>query len=564
MRRSPRAAGLALCATLALTACSSSSDGSTSDSGPDATPQKGGTVYFLANAAFSHLDPAMGFDGGVNNFFRLIYRTLTMRQTSPEGTKVVPDLATDLGKSSPDAKTWTFTLKDNLFFEDGTPITSQDVKYGVSRAWDPEVGIGSPYAKKYIATTPAGYQGPYRSQQDLTSIETPDDKTIVFHLNQPMADFASVVSQNTFTPIPRNAGVTAKSLDTKPIASGPYKVESFQQGASIAIVRNDKWDASTDSVRKAYPDKMQWTFGLDGATMDQRMIAGQGDDANAIAGTIQASSIAQVQTPQLKSRTVSALGGCTTYMGLNTTRPNLKDVRVRQAISYAVNKMTIRDATGGPLLADVANRMLPPGTAGAKDFNLYPSTNDEGDVAKAKELLAQAGLPNGFTFTLDIRNQPKMQSQAEAVQEALLRVGIQVKLNIIDTATYYETIGTRSQQHDAAITGWCPDWPSGATFLPPLFDGANITDKGNSNLAQLNDPAVNQRIAEIANLTKVDEQNTAYGELDEQILKLAPVVPLLFEKVVLVVGSNIGGLPTYAIMDGGTDLTGIGLKAPAK
>jgi peptide/nickel transport system substrate-binding protein len=239
-------------------------------------------------------------------------------------------------------------------------------------------------------------------------------------------------------------------------------------------------------------------------------------------------------------------------------------VRVRQAISYAVNKKTVRDATGGPLLADVANRMLPPGTAGAKDFNLYASTGDTGDVAKARELLAQAGLAAGFTLTLDIRNQPKMQAQAEAVQEALKAAGITVKLNIIDTATYYETIGTRSQQHDAAITGWCPDWPSGATFLPPLFDGTNIVDKGNSNLAQLDDPAVNQRIAEIAAMTDVNAQNAAYGELDEQILKLAPVVPLLFEKVLMVVGSNIAGLPTYAIMDGGTDLVGIGLKDPAK
>ena len=90
-------------------------------------------MQVLQNAAYSHLDPARGFDGGVNNFYRLIYRTLTTQGAAPgaEGTKIVPDLATDTGKPSDGGKTWTFTLKDGLFFETGAPITSADVKWGV-------------------------------------------------------------------------------------------------------------------------------------------------------------------------------------------------------------------------------------------------------------------------------------------------------------------------------------------------------------------------------------------------------------------------------------------------
>ena len=556
--------GLVASAALALTACGGGASGAKDEAaGPGAKAAQGGTLQVLANAAFSHLDPARGFDGGVNNFYRLIYRTLTTQGAAPgaEGTKIVADLATDTGKPSDGGKTWTFTLKDGLFFETGAPITSADVKWGVERAWDPEIGIGSPYAKQLIEA-PASYQGPYKSG-DLATIATPDAKTIVFHLKKPFADFGSVVAQNTFTPVPKGQGA-GNALDSKPIASGPYKVSEYKPGASLKVVRNDKWDKKTDDVRTANPDAFQWTFGLDPATIDERMIAGQGTDADAIAGTIQAASVARIQTPQLKQRTMTGLGGCTTYMGLNTTKKPLDNVKVRQAINLAVNKQTVRDADGGSALAEIANTIQPPTIAGRVDYDPYPSPDHKGDAEGARKLLTEAGFGNGFTMTLDTRAQPKMQAMAVAIQQALEPLKITVKINTIDTATYYEVIGTTSQQHDAAITGWCPDWPSGQTFLPPLFDGRNITAKGNTNLAQLNDAGVNAKIDEIAKLTDVQAANAAYGELDKQIMALAPVVPLLYEKVLMLVGSNIGGAYLHDGFSGGIDLVSVGLKDAGK
>ncbi|MET9275051.1 ABC transporter substrate-binding protein [Kribbella sp. NPDC003557] len=564
MKRTSMLVGLVASAALALTACGGGASGAKGEAaGPGAKAAEGGTLQVLANAAFSHLDPARGFDGGVNNFYRLIYRTLTTQGAAPgaEGTKIVPDLATDTGKPSDGGKTWTFTLKDGVFFETGAPITSADVKWGVSRAWDPEIGIGSPYAKQLIEA-PASYQGPYKSG-DLPTIETPDAKTIVFHLKKPFADFGSVVAQNTFTPVPKGQGA-GNALDSKPIASGPYKLAEYKPGASLKVVRNDKWDKKTDDVRTANPDAFQWTFGLDPATIDERMIAGQGTDADAIAGTVQAASVARIQTPQLKQRTMTGLGGCTTYMGLNTTKKPLDNVKVRQAINLAVNKQTVRDADGGSALAEIANTIQPPTIAGRLDYDPYPSPDHKGDVEGARKLLTEAGFADGFTMTLDTRAQPKMQAMAVAIQQALEPLKITVKINTIDTATYYEVIGTTSQQHDAAITGWCPDWPSGQTFLPPLFDGRNITPKGNTNLAQLNDPAVNAKIDEIAKLTDVQAANKAYGELDKQIMELAPIVPLLYEKVLMLVGGNIAGAYLHDGFSGGIDLVSVGLKDASK
>ncbi|WP_108250047.1 ABC transporter substrate-binding protein [Planctomonas deserti] len=555
--------GLALTATLALTACSGGGGTSSNGGGGGGTgadPGDGGTLHVLQTADFSHLDPTMGFDGGVNNFYRLIYRTLTTQSTGEgaEGTEIVPDLATDLGTPSEDGLTWTFTLKDDIFFEDGSPITSADVKFGVERSFDPELAIGTPYARLTLAGADE-YEGPY-SDGDFASIETPDEKTIVFHLAKPYNDFSSVVGQNVFVPFPADGDVTATSVDQQPIASGPYRVESYTPGSELTLVRNEHWEKSSDDVRAAKPDSFVWTFGLDGATIDERMIAGQDDDVNAIAGSVQAASISRIQTPAIKDRTVSGVQGCTTYLGLNTTKQYTSNPLVRQAISYAIDKSAVQSATGGTLLADIATTMLPPTIAGQKEFDLYPSEDNAGDVEKATELLAEAGYPDGFPLVLDVRNQPKMQAQAEAVQQSLSKVGIDVSFNLIDTATYYEVIGTTSQQNDAAITGWCPDWSTGATFLPPLFDGRQIYEKGNSNIAQINDPAVNARIDEINAMTDLDEANAAWGDLDEQIAELAPTVPLLFEKAVMVVGENVAGAYSHAGFSGGIDYVSVGLE----
>ncbi|HMR49432.1 MAG TPA: ABC transporter substrate-binding protein [Arachnia sp.] len=569
-------AALAVAGLLALAGCSGSpsggdptdaGNGAATDNGgsSDGAAGTGGTINVLLNADYSHLDPVQGFDGGVNNFYRLVYRTLTTQSTGAEGdgaTEIVPDLATDLGTPNEDATVWTFTLKDDIFFEDGTPITSEDVRFGVERSFDPDIAIGSPYARILLAGGEE-YQGVYRDGH-LDSIETPDEKTIVFTLVRPFADFGSIVSQNVFVPFPADAGVTTTSIDQKPIASGPYKVVEYTPGASLTLERNEHWDRSTDDVRAALPDSFQWTFGIDTATIDERLIANQGDDQNSImtGSGIQPASVARIQAPEIQERVVDGISGCTTYLALNTTKTPLDQQEVREAVAWAIDKKAAQTGTGGTLLADIAHGMLPPQMAGRIDFNDFATDGDAGDPEKAKELLTAAGLPDGFTLSLDMRTTPKTQAQAEAIQEALAKANITVELNVIDTSTYWQTIGTTSQQTDAALAGWCPDWASGESFLPPLFEGSQIFETGNSNIAQLDDPEVNAEMERIRGLADVDEANAAWGELDRVIVSKAAGIPLLYEKVVNLVGSNVTGAYSHPGFSGGVDLVSVGLKDP--
>jgi peptide/nickel transport system substrate-binding protein len=362
-------------------------------------------------------------------------------------------------------------------------------------------------------------------------------------------------------PFPVGSGAGNSFLDDI-VASGPYDLEKYTPGSLIQLKRNPAWDESTDSVRRALPDSWTFTVGLDGATIDERLLAGQGSDVDAISGTVQTATIARLQDPRYADRVIKEQSACLTYMGLNTTKGALQDARVRQAVNYAVDKSSVVNATGGNQFAAPATTILPKTVSGHRDYDLYPSEGDTGDVVKAKELLTQAGYPDGFPLTLDIRARPVAQAQGEAIQQALARVGITVELNVIDASTYYETIGTPSQQHDAAITGWCPDWNSSAsTFIPPLFDGRVITPKGNANLAQLDDPAVNAAIDATRSMSDLDAANKAWGELDEQIMQLAPIVPLNVENRIYLPGENVAGLAAPA---GVIDYGIVGLKDPAK
>ncbi|HJB09121.1 MAG TPA: ABC transporter substrate-binding protein [Candidatus Brachybacterium merdavium] len=545
-----------------LAACGGKAgEGPGGEQGASDEPATGGTVHMLQNSDFSYLDPARGFDGGVNAFYRLVYRGLTMQTAgdADDPNEIVPDLATGLGEVSDDGLTWTYTLKDGIKFDNGDPITSAEMKFGISRAWDPEIGIGSPWVKQVI-DAPDDYEGPYRTG-DIPTIETPDEKTIVFHLKAPFPEFDAVLAQANAVPFPEGTGDGDEFLSDI-VSSGPYDLESYTPGSSISLVRNENWDPATDDVRKAYPDAWEFEVGLDQSTIDERMIAGQGADANAISGTLQASTLPRLQDPRVSERVVEAPAYCLTYMSMNTTSEVFSDVRVRQAINFAIDRSAVVNASGGTQLADPATAILPPTVNGHKDFDLYPGVDGKGDLEAARELLEEAGVDDGFEFTLDIRSQPKMQAQAESIQQALEPLDVTVNLNVIDTSSYYETIGTPSQQNDAAISGWCPDWASSAsTFIPPLFDGRNIVEKGNGNLAQIDDEAINTRIDEIMAMEDLEEANVAWGELDEQIMEQAPIAPLALEKGLFLPGENIAGFHPSTSM---TDLTIIGLEDPSQ
>ncbi|MFF9477547.1 ABC transporter substrate-binding protein [Streptomyces sp. NPDC014733] len=533
--RSRRVVAAAIGVTLAAgaTACGPKD---AADAGADATPHKGGTLTVLNSEPQTDFDPARLYTSGGGKVPTLVFRTLTTRKRAngAAGTEAVPDLATDTGRPSKNATVWTYTLKNGLKFEDGTPITSADIKYGIERSFAAELSGGAPYLRDWLIGGEK-YQGPYKdtSKGGLKSIETPDDKTLVFHLKKPEGEFPLLATQTQFAPVPRAAD-TGTKYEEHPVSSGPYKVvKNTGDGEHLLLKRNPYWSEKTDKERHAYPDTVDVRSGLDSAVINQRLATGSGADAAAVTtdtnlGPAELARIAGDK--ELEKRVGTGHFGYTNYLAFNPRVKPFDKPEVRQALAYAVNRTSVVNAAGGSSLAEPATTFLPNqksfGYTGADPF----PAGKTGNPAKARELLKKAGYPHGLKITLThstAKNFATSPEVATAVQDALKKAGITVELKGLEDNDYKDTVHSLKDEPGLFLAGWGADWPSGGPFLAPIFDGRQIVkDAYNFNHAQLDDPAVNHEIDAINHLTDLHKAAARWGALDDRIGERALSVPL--------------------------------------
>ncbi|MFD5973242.1 MULTISPECIES: ABC transporter substrate-binding protein [Streptomyces] len=529
------AATVALVLAAGAAACGpEDSKGGDSGSGAEGTPQKGGTLTVLNRNPQQDFDPARLYTSGGGNVPSLVFRTLTTRnrEDGAEGAKVVPDLATDLGRPNEDATVWTYTLKEGLKYEDGTAITSADIKYGIERSFAAELSGGAPYLRDWLIGG-ADYQGPYKEKKGLDSIEVPDDRTIVFRLNKPEGEFPYLATQTQTTPVPK-AKDTGTKYEEHPVSSGPYKVVSNENdGERLILERNPHWSAATDEERKAYPDRIDVRSGLDATVINQRLSASQGPDAAAVTTdtNLGPAELAKAGSDkELATRVGTGHFGYTNYIAFNPEVKPFDDPKVRQAIAYAVDRTSVINAAGGSSLAEPATTFLPERDFfGHQPYDHFPA-GKTGNAEKARELLKEAGHEKGLTVTLTHSNAKDFQTSPEiatAIQAALKKAGITVKLQGLEDNDYSDTTHDAKRTPGFFLSRWGADWPSGGPFLAPIFDGRQIVrDGSNYNAAFLNDPEVNKEIDEINKLTDLKAAAARWGALDSKIGEKALTVPL--------------------------------------
>ncbi|MBB5936797.1 ABC transporter substrate-binding protein [Streptomyces zagrosensis] len=510
------------------------SDSSGSKGGSGDAPREGGTLTVLNSQPQSDFDPARLYTSGGGNVPGLVFRTLTTRnrENGPAGAKVVPDLATDIGKPSKNATVWTYTLKDDLKYEDGSKITTADIKYGIERSFAAELSGGAPYLRDWLVGGDS-YEGPYKEKKGLDSIETPDEKTIVFHLRKPEGDFPYLATGTQFAPVPK-AKDTGTGYEKHPISSGPYKVvKNSGDGERLLLERNAHWSDKTDAERHAYPDTVDVRSGLDSAVINQRLSTGTGPDAAAVTTdtNLGPAELAQVSgDKKLADRVGTGHFGYVNYLAFNPKVKPFDNPKVRQAISYAINRTSVVNAAGGSSLAEPATTFLPERKYfGYTPYDHFPA-GKTGNPDKARELLKKAGYQDGLKITLThstARNFETSPEVATALQEGLKKAGITVRLQGLEDNDYSEKTKSVQQAPGLFLSHWGADWPAGGPFLAPIFDGRQIVKDGsNYNAAQLNDKAVNDEIDAINKLTDLDAAAKRWGALDKKIGEQALTVPL--------------------------------------
>lgn len=536
----------ALSATLLLTGCGANSASTAAGTASaSAGTVKGGTLTILQSSSKINFDPAKSQSLAITSL-GLVERRLTTWDIGPDRpAKVVPDLATTTGTPSDDGKTWTYTLKPGLKYADGSPITSADIKYGIERSFASALTGGLGYHKGLLVGG-ENYQGPYTGG-DLASVETPDARTIVFHLNKSYGDWPWVASTPAFAPVPQ-AKDNPETYGQAPVASGPYQVSDYQQGTAVTLTRNKYW--SGDSVRTAGPDSIVFKLGQDPTVAAQALAADTGDAQTSFgASFVPAAQLTQVQhNPQAKSRLVTSGDGALAYLAINTQRGALKDLKVRQALEYAVDKKSYLIASGGPISGDYATTLITPGIPGRKTYDLYHAA-PTGDVAKAKSLLAEAGHASDLNLTLLTQNDTTSLAQAQAVQAGLARVGVTVTLKPEEDTSFSADATGDAGDYDLVLSSWQPDFPSANGNIQPLFDSSQIGN-GNYNLSRYSNPAVDQLIAQATGETDPAKAQALWARADKRILQDAPIVPLIYTKNSFLHGSkvqnfDIGSFPAY-------------------
>ena len=553
-RRGARLTAVAAVGVLALAACGGGNGGGTGGTGAaefnaavtgvvNPSEVTGGTLNLGSGGDCDSWDPGRQYYGWCLNMGRLYYRTLMAFKPVPgeDSFDVVPDLAQAPGEANPDKTVWTYHLRPGLTYEDGTPITTKDIKYAIQRLYATGVinGGPSPYYWCLLDDCVDGkakYKGPYDDPDgDLPRIETPDDNTIVFNLTQPYADFDYLMSLGTSAPIPADKD-EGEDYAQHPVASGPYKIESYEPGKSITFVRNDKWSQASDPVRKPKVDKVLLTMFSNRDDLDQRVLAGT-LDALADNGFKAAAITQTLNDPNKKKFSDNPVEPATTYIVLASSVPPLDNVDCRKAIFYAINKKALLQANGGDSQGTIANSMTPIGVPGYEpDYDPYPTGPDgTGDLAKARESLAACGHPDGFDVNMTyIAGSVTDEQNFAAVQEALGRVGIKVSAKPGEQSVYYTTwIGSPQNIVDQKLgilgAGWGSDFPSINGFYRSIAHGDSILPTGNSNYASLDDPEVN-RLMEDSLKAPAEQQEELGKQLNHRLMDLAVMLPTRFSK----------------------------------
>jgi peptide/nickel transport system substrate-binding protein len=485
-----------------------------------------------------------------------------------EGVKLIPDLAETLGVPSNDAKTWTYKIRPGVKFEDGTPVTSKDVKYAVERSLDKETFPNGPtYFNDFLDlqgyTSP--YQDPSPDKLGLKAIETPDDQTIIFHLNQPFSGFDYFAMLPATIPVPV-AKDTGSKYKEHVISTGPYKFENNNLGKDFTLVRNDQWDPSTDPNRKALPDKIQVALNVNADDIDNRLIAGDLDVDIAGTGVQPATQGRVLGDPNLKKNADSAQVARLWYANVNPDVAPLDNVHCRKAILYGTDHEGYQRAYGGSAGGDIATNLLPPLIPGAAKNDQYNfEAQKNGDLEAAKRELQECGQPNGFATNISYRaERPKEKATAESLQQSLARVGIQLTLKPYPAGDYFKLYAgkpdyAKSNNLGIMVSGWGADWPDGFGFLQQITDSRVIRASGGNTNLSVKIPAVDAMFDEALKTTDKPAREAIWAEIDKTVMENAVILPGIWARGLLYRPPN---LHNVFVTDGFQmyDYTALGVK----
>jgi peptide/nickel transport system substrate-binding protein len=462
-------------------------------------------------------DPTGEYLGSAFTMYQALTRTLVSYKHigGAAGNKLYPDLASAMPDISSDGLTYTFKLKQGIKF--GPPvnraITSKDVEYAFERINTKP--LVAQYGFWYFGVI-KGMDGKAKSPQPISGIETPDDSTIIFHLEKPTGDFLYRLSMAATAPIPQEVAkcfTKAGDYGRYVISSGPYMLKGsdqldisscsamkpiagFDPSKKLILVRNTSYDQGTDNLRSNNVDGIQVTIDTNVNDIFNKVQSGALDASfvNQPPKTVLQQYLTQ---PDKKNLIHFNPGDVTTYITMNWATPPFDDLHVRKAVNLIMDKAAMLQAWGGSSFGQIATHITPPIVLNGQltqSYDPYATAGFHGDLAKAQAEMKQSkydtnkdGLcdaPQCKNLVMINRNVTPWTDLEPVVVNSLGKIGIQVKPRELATSAAYTTIQTVKNLIPIALNArWGKDYADASTFFIPLMTGTSIIPTGNTNYA---------------------------------------------------------------------------------
>ena len=537
---------------LALVAASCTPDASPppEPDGVQTPPRSGGTLRVLLAEDVDALDPQRATQPAAWGLLRTMHRGLMAfpGKAAPEGARPVPDLAEGPPVVSPDGLRYEFKLREGSAFAApaARPIGAADVKAGLERA----ISAASPIAS-YLRVIAGADAFAAKRATGISGVTTPDARTVVITLAQPVNDLLSLLATPAASAMP--PGLPPVTAPEKISASGPYRLDEggYKAERSITLVRNLSWNKDSDPVRASWVDGISVEIGVAPDEIKKRLLAGQAD----LSGDVGPGVVPGVPAERL----VRAPNGCLRYLFMNTRLAPFSSRPIRAAIAAALPRATIA-ASYDDGSAVAAGAILPPTVDGHDPGRVAPSP----DPTAATSALAAAGVKGDIATKLVVGNGSIDRAQAAAVRAALAPVGVNVDIRTVPIASLYEDqYEVPSARVPMGIATWCADWPGpgGRGALAPLVDGRTIAGRGNTNYSGIADP----RLDALLDAASVERDPAAAAErwraAEAEALRQATVVPLAFFSEGSLLGADVRGFVAHPYFLRG-DLTAVWIDRP--
>ena len=508
-----------LASALVVSACSSSSD----DAGGS-----GGAITVAYQNDIATLDPAIGYDWQNWSIIKSLFSRLL--DYEPGTTNLVPDLATEMPKISADGMTFEFNMRDDVKFHNGRLLVADDVKYSIERAVNPKTQ--SPGAG-FFASIEGFDDASGGKSTNISGITVNSPTSITFKLSRPDATFLHVMAINFASVVPKeDAEKFGPDFGKNPVGSGAFKFTSWALGQKLTL------DKNADYYREGLPklDQINFEVGVDPTVALQRL---KNNEVDVLGDSIPAANyIAEKENSDNEGLIIEGGQLQTGYVTLNVKIKPLNNVKVRQAVNHAIDKARIVQILNGR--ADAANQPLPPSMPGY-------DTGYKGfayDVAKAKALLAEAGLANGFSTELWTSNTDPNPRIAQSIQEDLAKVGIKAAIKSLAQANVIEAGGSgKAPMVWSGGMAWIADFPDPSNFWGPIL-GCGGAVPGGWNWSQYCNKTLDAEAVKADAMTdpaKADERQKLWGSVFTKAMDEAPWVPIFNEKRITMKSSRLGG-----------------------